>query len=92
MDVVVVESPAKTKTIGSYRGADCRVLATNGHVSDLPANDGSVLPEQDFAMVYATGAGPHGQCGLSRRRCGRRTLWCSPPIPIARARRSPGRS
>ena len=55
MDVVVVESPAKAKTIGKYLGSDYKVLASYGHVSDLPAKDGSVRPDRDFAMVYETG-------------------------------------
>src|SRR5215831_6023704 len=50
--VVVVESPAKAKTINKYLGRDYRVLASYGHVRDLPAKDGSVDPNQDFAMVW----------------------------------------
>ena len=53
MNVVVVESPAKAKTINKYLGADYQVLASYGHVRDLPAKDGSVLPDQDFAMSWA---------------------------------------
>ncbi len=53
MDVVVVESPAKAKTINKYLGKDYKVLASFGHVRDLPAKDGSVLPDQDFAMSWA---------------------------------------
>ena len=56
MDVVVVESPAKAKAIGKYLGRDYTVLASYGHVSDLPAKDGSVNPERDFAMLYETGS------------------------------------
>jgi DNA topoisomerase-1 len=52
MDVVVVESPAKAKTINSYLGRDYTVLASYGHVRDLPPKDGSVRPEQDFAMDW----------------------------------------
>ena len=54
MDVVVVESPAKAKTINKYLGPDYKVLASFGHVRDLPAKDGSVLPDQDFAMKWDT--------------------------------------
>ena len=50
--VVVVESPAKAKTINKYLGPDYTVLASFGHVRDLPAKDGSVRPEQDFAMDW----------------------------------------
>ena len=53
MDVVVVESPAKAKTINKYLGRNYKVLASFGHVRDLPAKDGSVRPEDDFAMSWA---------------------------------------
>ncbi|AUH64667.1 type I DNA topoisomerase [Paracoccus zhejiangensis] len=52
MPVVVVESPAKAKTIEKYLGGDYRVLASFGHVRDLPPKDGSVDPEADFAMKW----------------------------------------
>ena len=52
MPVVVVESPAKAKTINSYLGSDYTVLASYGHVRDLPSKDGSVDPEQGFAMEW----------------------------------------
>ncbi|MBM3518699.1 MAG: type I DNA topoisomerase, partial [Alphaproteobacteria bacterium] len=52
MDVVVVESPAKAKTINKYLGDDYKVMASYGHVRDLPARDGSVRPDDDFAMTY----------------------------------------
>jgi DNA topoisomerase-1 len=50
--VVVVESPAKAKTINRYLGPEYTVLASYGHVRDLPAKDGSVRPEDDFAMDW----------------------------------------
>jgi DNA topoisomerase I len=52
MNVVVVESPAKAKTINKYLGRGYEVLASFGHVRDLPAKDGSVDPEQDFKMIW----------------------------------------
>ncbi|KRW94865.1 type I DNA topoisomerase [Paracoccus sp. MKU1] len=52
MPVVVVESPAKAKTINKYLGDDYTVLASFGHVRDLPPKDGSVDPEADFAMKW----------------------------------------
>ncbi|WP_135450941.1 type I DNA topoisomerase [Tabrizicola caldifontis] len=52
MPVVVVESPAKAKTINKYLGPDFTVLASYGHVRDLPAKDGSVDPEHGFAMQW----------------------------------------
>ena len=52
MHVVVVESPAKAKTINKYLGPDYKVLASYGHIRDLPPKDGSVKPDQDFAMDW----------------------------------------
>ncbi|MEI2807761.1 MAG: type I DNA topoisomerase [Albidovulum sp.] len=52
MAVVVVESPAKAKTINKYLGSDFTVLASYGHVRDLPAKDGSVDPDDGFAMTW----------------------------------------
>ena len=52
MDVLVVESPAKAKTIGKYLGPGYTVLASYGHVRDLPPKDGSVRPDEDFAMDW----------------------------------------
>jgi DNA topoisomerase-1 len=52
MNLVVVESPSKAKTISKYLGPDYRVLASFGHVRDLPAKDGSVRPDEDFAMSW----------------------------------------
>ena len=56
MPVVVVESPAKAKTINKYLGSDYTVLASYGHVRDLPAKDGSVDPENGFDMTWEIGA------------------------------------
>ncbi|MGB3808858.1 MAG: type I DNA topoisomerase [Parvibaculum sp.] len=52
MDVVIVESPSKAKTINKYLGKGFKVLASYGHVRDLPSKDGSVLPDEDFAMAW----------------------------------------
>jgi len=52
MDVVIVESPAKAKTINKYLGSGYKVLASFGHVRDLPAKDGSVRPDEDFSMSW----------------------------------------
>ncbi|MEO1539091.1 MAG: type I DNA topoisomerase [Pseudomonadota bacterium] len=52
MAVVVVESPAKAKTINKYLGKDFTVLASYGHVRDLPPKDGSVDPDNDFTMLW----------------------------------------
>jgi len=55
MNVVIVESPAKAKTINKYLGPDYTVLASFGHIRDLPSKDGSVRPDDDFAMEWETG-------------------------------------
>ncbi len=52
MNVVIVESPAKAQTINKYLGKDYEVFASFGHVRDLPAKDGSVNPDDDFAMRW----------------------------------------
>ena len=52
MKVVVVESPAKAKTINKYLGTGYEVLASFGHVRDLPPKDGSVDPDADFKMIW----------------------------------------
>src|SRR3974377_955562 len=52
MNVVVVESPAKAKTINKYLGRGYEVLASFGHVRDLPAKDGSVDPASNFRMIW----------------------------------------
>ncbi len=54
MQLVIVESPAKAKTIEKYLGPDYKVLASYGHVRDLPPKDGSVRPDEDFAMDWET--------------------------------------
>lgn len=54
MKVVVVESPSKAKTINKYLGADYRVIASYGHVRDLPSKNGSVDPDQHFQMIWET--------------------------------------
>src|SRR3982750_2272585 len=56
MNIVVVESPAKAKTINKYLGSGYEVLASFGHVRDLPAKDGSVDPEHDFRMLWEVDA------------------------------------
>ncbi len=52
MNVLVVESPAKAKTINKYLGSGYKVLASFGHIRDLPSKDGSVKPDDDFSMVW----------------------------------------
>ncbi|HEC90823.1 MAG TPA: hypothetical protein ENI55_04070, partial [Alphaproteobacteria bacterium] len=50
MNVVVVESPAKAKTINRYLGPEYTVLASYGHIRDLPSKNGSVDPDHGFSM------------------------------------------
>ncbi|MGY4800027.1 type I DNA topoisomerase [Teichococcus aerofrigidensis] len=75
-DVVVVESPAKAKTINKYLGQDFTVLASFGHVRDLPAKDGSVRPEDDFAMDWtAEDRGEKQVAAIARAVKGARNLY-----------------
>ena len=59
MNLVIVESPAKAKTINRYLGSGYQVLASYGHVRDLPSKNGSVDPEQDFAMLWEVDGKSH---------------------------------
>ncbi|HJW39636.1 MAG TPA: toprim domain-containing protein, partial [Rhizomicrobium sp.] len=52
MNIVVVESPGKVKSINKYLGPGYKVLASFGHIRDLPSKDGSVKPDDDFAMIW----------------------------------------
>ena len=52
MNLVIVESPAKAKTINKYLGNDYLVLASYGHIRDLPSKNGSVDPENKFKMLF----------------------------------------
>ena len=57
MKLVIVESPAKAKTINKYLGNDYKVLASFGHIRDLPSKDGSVDPDNDFNMSWELSSG-----------------------------------
>ncbi len=75
-DVVVVESPAKAKTINKYLGGNFTVLASFGHVRDLPPKDGSVRPEQGFAMDWAADERGNRQVGaIAKALKGADRLW-----------------
>ncbi|MGD0103462.1 MAG: type I DNA topoisomerase [Rhodopila sp.] len=75
-DVVVVESPAKAKTINRYLGGGYTVLASFGHVRDLPPKDGSVRPDQDFAMDWESDARGDKQVGaIAAALKGAKTLY-----------------
>lgn len=76
MQVVVVESPAKAKTINKYLGKDFTVLASYGHVRDLPPKDGSVDPNDDFKMLWQVDAGSKKQLkAISDALKGATDLW-----------------
>src|ERR1700727_63682 len=75
-DVVVVESPAKAKTITRYLGSGYTVLASFGHVRDLPPKDGSVRPDEDFAMDWQSDARGEKQVGaIAKALKGAHTLY-----------------
>lgn len=52
MNLLIVESPAKAKTIGKYLGPSYKVISSYGHVRALPSEEGAIDPEHDFAMRY----------------------------------------
>lgn len=56
MNLVIVESPSKAKTINKYLGKDFKVISSYGHIRDLPSKNGSVEPDKDFKMHYTVGA------------------------------------
>ena len=75
-DVVVVESPAKAKTINKYLGGGFTVLASFGHVRDLPPKDGSVRPEEGFAMDWAADErGARQIAAIAKALKGATRLW-----------------
>ncbi len=75
-DVVVVESPAKAKTINKYLGSNFTVLASFGHVRDLPAKDGSVRPDEGFAMDWeADDRGERQVAAIAKAMKGASTLY-----------------
>ena len=75
-DLLVVESPAKAKTIEKYLGPGFTVLASFGHVRDLPPKDGSVRPEEDFAMDWAADdRGARQMAAIGKALKGVKTLY-----------------
>ncbi len=75
-DIVVVKSPSKAKTINKYLGDSYKVLASFGHVRDLPAKDGSVRPDDDFAMSWeADERGTKHMGEIARALKGAKTLY-----------------
>ncbi len=92
MKVVVVESPSKAKTINKYLGPGYEVLASFGHIRDLPAKDGSVDPDADFKMLWEVDpqvSEARSTTSRSRRlKAPTPSFW--PPTLTARAKPSPG--
>ena len=75
-DIVVVESPAKAKTINKYLGDSYKVVASFGHVRDLPPKDGSVRPDEDFAMDWEADDRGTKQIGeIAKALKGAKTLY-----------------
>jgi DNA topoisomerase-1 len=75
-DIVVVESPSKAKTINKYLGDHYKVLASFGHVRDLPPKDGSVRPDEDFAMSWeADERGTKHMAEIAKALKGSKTLY-----------------
>src|SRR4030065_463561 len=84
MNIVVVESPSKAKTINKYLGPGYEVLASFGHIRDLPAKDGSVDPDNNFKMLWevdpqSVGDGGDEAPARHRRRAG--GFLSRPPRP-----------
>lgn len=78
-NLVIVESPAKAKTIGKYLGPDFEVMASYGHVRDLVNKDGSVLPEDGFAMKWQPGERAEKNIRDIKTAAKKaRTLWLAP--------------
>ena len=91
MQVVIVESPAKAKTINKYLGSDFTVLASFGHVRDLPEKNGSVDPDNDFAMSWEEQGDARKRLSEIAKAVKRRRLaWCWPLTPTAKAKRLAG--
>ena len=90
-NLVIVESPAKAKTIKKYLGKDFEVLASYGHVRDLVPKEGAVDPKHRFAMQYQVLERNREarRCHLARAEEGQGAVTWR-PTPTARAKRSPG--
>ena len=90
--LLIVESPAKAKTINKYLGKDFTVLASYGHVRDLVPKEGAVDPERGFAMRYDLIDKNEKHVEAIARAARAPTISGWPPTRTARARRSAGTS
>ena len=88
--LVIVESPAKAKTIGKYLGKEYTVKACMGHLRDLPKSKLGVDPEQDFEPVYQPIKGKEDIIKDLKSPPRRRTPCSWQPTRTGRARPSPG--
>jgi DNA topoisomerase-1 len=91
-NLLIVESPAKAKTINKYLGKDFTVLASYGHVRDLVPKEGAVDPDAGFAMRYEVIDKNERMSMRSARRPRAPTRCIWPPTRTAKARRSAGTS
>ena len=90
-NLVIVESPAKAKTIKKYLGKDFEVLASYGHVRDLVPKEGAVDPEHGFAMQYRIIERNEKHVEAIAKRLQEGQMRCTwPPTRTARARPFPG--
>ncbi len=88
--IVIVESPAKAKTIEKFLGKGYKVVATYGHIRDLPSKSGSVDTENDFEMSYEVSKQSTKHVTELAKHVKGLTRYYSQPILIERERQSPG--
>jgi len=90
--LIIVESPTKVKTIKKYLGADYDVLASKGHIKDLPKKTLGIDPQNDFQPTYSILDDKKKVIADLKRRRNMRAGFILPLIPIVKARQSPGTS
>lgn len=88
--LVIVESPAKVKTIKKFLGKNYEVMASNGHVRDLPKSQLGIDVEHDYEPKYITIRGKGEILAKLRKEAKKQIKYTSQPIPTARERRYPG--
>ena len=88
--LVIVESPAKVKTVKKFLGSNYEVAASNGHVRDLPKSQLGIDTEHDFEPKYITIRGKGELLAGLRKRRKKRTRFFWLPTRTARGRRFPG--